>query len=134
MFTRGLPKRDERCVLCGRDKASVGWLIVGLVAAVCSDCAMLAAELAAEKQGDDRRPYLSSSKIELVPGDAPVGPPFMVELEPDVAHVFVDSEMVNLTLRPLAKLIQAQAVLAASQRLTESQEDDSETPVLPKST
>lgn len=124
MFTRGLPKRDERCVLCGRDKASVGWLIVGLVAAVCSDCAMLAAELAAEKQGDDRRPYLSSSKIELVPGDAPVGPPFMVELEPEVANVFVDSDLVNLTLRPLAKLINAQAIALATQRPTVGQEED----------
>ena len=63
----------------------------------------------ADKPADPRGPYRDVRVLTVVPGDLSAEPPFMVELDLDVAQVFADSATVNSVLRPLASLIRSEA-------------------------
>jgi len=97
----------------------VRWLVVGLVAAACSDCIRVGQRVLADKPDDPRGPYRSLRELKVVPGSLSTEPPFMVELDPDVASVFSDSATVNCVLRPLASMIHAEAALLSQKAVDE---------------
>jgi hypothetical protein len=109
MFGRKLPINDEQCVLCSRTRSHVRQLVVGLLGAVCSDCIRVSVNLVDLSRADAGASYGNVKKIEVVSGELNTEPPFLIELDASLARVFPDSDSVNLTLTPIARLVESEA-------------------------
>lgn len=93
-------------------------LVRGLVSSVCSDCVACAAQILGDKLGNPNVPFRSRSySIEIVDGNRAAEPPVVVELHPEVADIFRDSDAVNAVLRPIANLIAAESARLSAESL-----------------